>query len=126
MTLFIVNSKDYSSKVNQRSYNCQRRDVYSEWTDGNWITHRVISRSRIDGSFTMTFLSETDYAGFLSDIAAVKTAGGYCPVTVWVNSDKATASINAFIEIVTIHRWTTAAYGGDPAVAAVTIRVIER
>lgn len=125
-TLLIVNSHDYSGKVNQQSYSCQRKDVYTEWTDGNKIVHRVVARSRIEGSFTMTFLSQTDYAAFKADLNAVKTSGGYFPITVWVNTDKATASINAFVELSTIHRWTTEAFGGNPEVAAVTVKIVER
>lgn len=126
MTLFIVNGNDYSDRISQKSYSCQKRDIFTEWTDGNWITHREITRTRIEGSFSITFLAEDDYEDFKSDLDAVKTSGGYLPITVWVNTDKATASINAFVELSTVHRWTTEAFGGTPEIASVKVKFKER
>lgn len=126
MSLLVINSTDYSENVIQKSYSVQRQDLYTEWVDGNWITHRVIARQQITGSFNMTFTSAAAYEAFKANIDTVKTVDGYCPVTLWVNNIKASETINAFVELTTKHRWTEAIYGGSPELAAVTVKITER
>lgn len=126
MSLFTVNSTDYSDNVLQKSYSVQRQDLYTEWVDGNWITHRVIARQQITGSFNMTFTSAAAYEAFKADIDTVKTADGYCPVTLWVNNIADSVTINAFVELTTKNRWTEDAFGGTPELAAVTVKITER
>lgn len=126
MALFLVNSVDFSGYIIQKSYSVQKQDVYQTWTDGNWKTHRVIARQRVSGSFKMTFLTEAAYNDFKSAVAAVKTANGYCPLQVWCNNTKTLETVNAFLDFTTTNRWTTAAFGGDPVVAAVSVAIEER
>ena len=121
-----INETDFSSNVIQRSYNIQKAEEYATWVDGNWITHREISRTRVSGSFNMTFLSENAYESFLSAVEAVKTSGGYCPIKLWVNTSKQLETINAFLTITTKTVWTTEAFGSEPAVSGVTVKVSQR
>ena len=124
--LLQINSVDFTDNVIQKSYRVQQQDEYEEWTDGNWITHREIVRTRINGTIALTFTSETDYAGLTGAIAAVKTSGGYCPITLWVNNTKSLETINAFLIVETEHRWTTPAFGMTPEIAAVTLKIKQR
>lgn len=126
MVLLKINNVDFTARVNEKSYTVQKQDVYSSWTDGNWTDHRVIARTRVSGQFTMTFPTEASYTAFLAAVNAVKTTGGYCPVTVWVNNEKALATVNAFLDIQTKHRWTTEAFGQTPELASVTVKLQER
>ena len=126
MVLLKINNVDFTDRVNQRSYNVQKQDEYETWTDGNWITHHETVRTRVSGSIDLTFLTEAQYTAFNAAIAAVKTAGGYCPVQLWINNTKELATINAFLTIQTKHRWTMPAFGGTPEVAAATVKVIQR
>lgn len=126
MQLFTINSVDYTSAVDQRTYSVQQEDVYTAWQDGNWKEHRVIARTKIAGSFNMTFLSKTAYDAFLADFAAARNAAGYYTTTLWVNSIAAAATVNAFLEIKTISRWTMEAFGGTPEVFSVSVKVTER
>ena len=129
MTLLTINSIDFTSKINQRKYNIQKKPVYTSWTDGNGITHRVVTRTRVSGSFSMSFLSVSDYDDFKSAVAAVKTNGDYCPISIYVNNTKETLSINAFVDFETTLRWTQnydQQTGSTPALAQVTVSITER
>lgn len=126
MVLLKINNVDFTDRVLQKSYDVQKQDEYESWTDGNWITHREITRTRVSGSMNLTFLSEAQYTAFNAAIAAVKTTGGYCPVQLWINNTKELETINAFLTISTKHRWTMPAFGGTPEVAAVTLKVTQR
>ena len=123
--LLKVNSVDFTSYVVQKSYSVQKQDEYAKWTDGNWIEHREVTRQRISGSFSMTFTTETEFDTFKSALNAVKT-NGYYPIQVYVNTTKTLESINAFLEFSVIHKWTTAAFGQTPEIAAVDIKVTQR
>ena len=129
MALLTINNIDFTGKINQRKYNVQKQPVYSTWVDGNGITHRVITRTRVSGSFTMTFSSAADYDAFTGAVAAVKTNGGYCPITIYANNTKETLNINAFVDFETALRWTLQYdqnTGSTPALAGVTVKIEER
>lgn len=123
--LFIVNGVDFSAYISQKTYTMQKEDVFTSWEDGNHITHREVSRQRISGAFTMTFLTGSAFDAFAAALAAVKT-NGYYPVSVWCNTTKNTESINAFVDVNTAHRWTTAAFGENPEAAIVKVTVTQR
>lgn len=126
MVLFKVNNVDFTEYVIQKSYSVQEADVYTSWTDGNWITHRVISRQQISGSFNMTFTTEAEYDAFKVAVDAAKTPSGYCPIQIFVNTTKTLETINAFVDFTAKNRWTMEAFGGDPEIAAVTVKITER
>lgn len=129
MSLFLVNSIDFTSKINQRSYNVQKQPVYSSWVDGNLNTHRNITRQRVSGSFTMSFLSSADFDAFNNAVAAVITNGGYCPVSVYANNTKELVSINAFVDYDANLVWTQIydqQTGSTPELASVKVKITER
>lgn len=129
MALFTVNNVDFTSKINQKKYNIQKKPVYTNWTDGNGIVHRVVTRTRVSGSFPMSFFSVADYDAFKNAVEAVRTNGDYCPITIYANNTKETLNINAFVDYETSLRWTQVydqQTGSTPAVAAVTVTISER
>ena len=127
MVLFKVNNVDFTARVNhQKSYAVQSNDVYTTWTDGNYVDHRVVARQRISGSFTMTFTSDAQFDAFTAALAAVKHVDGYYPVQVWDNKSKTLVSINAFIDYTPQHRWTEASFGQTPELTAVSVKISQR
>ena len=121
-----INSTDFSSYVVRRSYNVQKAEEFATWVDGNWVTRHENVRTRVSGSFKMTFLSESEYETFLNAIDTVKTSGGYCPIKLWVNTSKQLETINAFITLSTKNVWTSDVFGNEPAVSGVTVKVTQR
>lgn len=122
----MIGGEDFSEFINQKTYNIQRKDVFGSWEDGNWITHRNVVRTQVSGSFTMTFSREEDHDAFIDAVAAAKTAGGYCEIDVFVDTDKTFDTINAFLEIEAKHRWTMEAFGQTPELAVVTVKITEK
>lgn len=105
MIFFKIGNTDLSEFADIQNFNINQEDIYEEWTDGNWIFHREIVRTRISGSFKLGFRTETDWTAFLTLIAAEKTAAGYFPVTVHVNNTGATETINAFLDMSGANKW---------------------
>lgn len=129
MALLTINNVDFTSKINQRKYNVQKQPVYTTWTDGNHVTHRSITRNRVSGSFTMSFLSAVEFDAFNAAVNAVKTVGGYLPVTVYVNNTKESLTINAFLDYDAMLVWTQiydVQTGSTPELASVTVKLSER
>ena len=121
-----INSVDFSGYVNKKSYEVQQNTEYVEWVDGNHKTHRSVTRQKVSGKFTLTFLSITDYTTFRTNVAAATNAEGYVAVTLYVNNTQASATINAFLDITAKTVWTTDAYDRSPEVALVTVKLEER
>jgi hypothetical protein len=129
MALLTINNVDFTSKINQRKYNVQKQPVYTTWTDGNHVTHRSITRTRVSGSFTMSFLSAAEFDAFNAAVNAVKTVGGYLPLTVYVNNTKESLTINAFLDYDAMLVWTQVydiQTGSTPALASVSVKLSER
>lgn len=126
MVLLKINNVDFTDNViHQKGYSVLSQDIYTRWTDGNHIEHREVSRQRVSGSFNMVFRSEAEFNTFIEAIAAVKTSG-YCPIQVWVNTTKTLTSIQAFVDIKPVHRWTEPAFGQTPELATVSVKIQER
>lgn len=125
MNLLSINSTDFSAFVDQKTYLMQKTPVFEEWEDGNWKTHRVVARTRIVGSFLLTFTTETDFDSFMSAVNSVITSDGYVPVTVFVNTTKAAENINAFIDMEVMHRWTMPGFGQTPEIGVITVELTE-
>lgn len=97
--LFKISSTDLTKWEDTQKHNVNRADVFEEWTDGNWTTHRVISRTRISGSVVLNFSRESDYANFITLLSTARNADGYYPITVWCSNTNTSETINAFLDI---------------------------
>ena len=98
-------SGDLSAFADIQNYDVNKADVYQDWTDGNWIEHREIVRTRISGTVTLGFQTATDWNAFIALLNSTRTADGYFPVTVWVNNTGTSESIDAFLDLVGSGKW---------------------
>lgn len=107
--LFKISSTDLTAYEKTEKHSVNKEDIFEEWTDGNWITHRVIARTRITGTVTLSFSRETDYATFIALMASAKDTNGYYPITVWCNNSNTTETINAFLDFSGDTKWDVTA-----------------
>lgn len=97
--LFKISSTDLTKWEDTSKHEVNRADVWEEWIDGNWITHRVIARTRVTGKVVLNFSRATDYAAFVAILSSARDADGYYPVTVWCANTNTTETINAFLDV---------------------------
>lgn len=97
--LFKIGTTDLTKWEKTDLHNVNNEDVFEEWVDGNWITHRTVTRTRVSGTVVLSFAKETDYAAFIALLSAERTTDGYYPITVWCAGSAVT--INAFLDITT-------------------------
>lgn len=107
--LFVIGSTDLTSWEQTENHNVNREDVYEEWVDGNWISHRVIARTRVSGTVILSFARATDFASFMTLMSTARDANGYYPVTVWCSNTNSTETINAFLDIDGATKWDVTA-----------------
>lgn len=105
MTFFQIGSTDLTSFADIQNYSINKEDVYQEWTDGNWINHREIARTRISGTVQLGFKTAQSWTAFQTLLAAQKNAAGYFPVTLFVNNTGTTETIDAFLDMTNISKW---------------------
>lgn len=98
--LFTINTTDLTKWEKTAEHAVNREDVFEVWTDGNWVDHRVIGRTRVNGTVTLTFWKESDYANFVSLLSSERDAEGYYPITVWCANTNTTETVNAYLDIV--------------------------
>jgi len=103
--LFTIGSTDLTKWEDTTVHTVNRDDVFEEWTDGNYITHRVITRTRISGTVTLSFSRETDFTNFMSLMSTARNINGYYSVTVWCNNTNTSETINAFLDISGDTKW---------------------
>lgn len=102
---FKIGSTDFTAYTDIQNCNINAEDVYDTWTDGNWITHRVIVRQRISGTVKIGFKSTADLASFLSVLSSERNSNGYYPVTAYVNNMNGSSTFNAYLDLVGEAKW---------------------
>ena len=107
--LFVISSTDLTSWEDKEKHDVNRADVWEEWVDGNWVTHRVISRTRVTGTVALNFAKESDFASFITLLSSARNADGYYPITVWCSNTNTTETINAFLDIDGDTKWDVTA-----------------
>ena len=105
MIFFKIGTTDLTEYADIQNHNINKEDVYQDWTDGNWIAHRDIVRTRISGSFQLGFKDSTAWTSFLTLLSTQKNAAGYYQVTVYVNNTGAEETINAFLDLQAAGKW---------------------
>lgn len=124
--LFVINNIDFTERINDLKYKMRRKEIYREWQDGNFTTHRARLRNVVQGDFVMTFYNEADYDAFNDAVNAATDAEGISTMTVFLDKEKINVTINGFIDYDTRIVWTSEAFGSLPAVAEVAVSIIER
>lgn len=105
MTLIQIGSTDLTAYADIQNFNINREDVYESWTDGNWIDHREIVRTRIRGTFQLGFKASAAWESFLALMSSEQDAAGFFPVTVYVQNTGSTETIDAFLDITGAAKW---------------------
>jgi len=107
--LFLINSTDCTPWEDTTKHSVNREDVFEEWTDGNWITHRVIARTRISGTVVLNFAKESDFTNFMTLMTTARNANGYYPIQVWCSNTNTNETLNAFLDISGDTQWDVTA-----------------
>lgn len=98
MTFLSIGGTDVSSHIDIQEYKVNAEDVYDSWTDGNWVTHRVVTRTRVSGTCEVGFASATDYAAFVALLATARQPGGWYNINCYLHNKGANASVQAYID----------------------------
>ena len=96
---------DLTSAVNIQEYGLNRERVYQTWTDGNWIEHRDVVRTRIQGEVSVGFRIEADYRAFLTALAAARGTDGTVKLKAYVNNVESVCEFYAFVDTAGAGRW---------------------
>lgn len=102
---FKISSTDLSGYEDIQNHSVQLLDEYETWVDGNHVTHRVITRTRISGTVILGFKKATDFAALQTLLGSAKDANGYYPISVYCNNTGACESVNAFLDIQGADKW---------------------
>lgn len=97
--LFKISSTDLTQWEDTEQHKVNRDDVFTTWTDGNWIEHREIVRTRVSGSVVLGFKREADFTAFMTLLTTERDVNGYYPVTVWCSNTNTSETINAFLDL---------------------------
>lgn len=102
---FKIANTDLTRFEDIQNHAVDREDIFETWTDGNWIDHRVIVRTRISGKVTLGFSDAADFTAFVNLMQTAKTADGYYPVTVYCRNTGTTETFNAFLDVAGGDKW---------------------
>ena len=100
MQLFVVNNKDFTPHITVPSYKVNDEEVYEEWQDANYKTHREITRKQVNGSFKVLYDVVEELDDFFDTIETLKAASddGSIEMTVYLNNLHTTKTITAFVK----------------------------
>ncbi len=114
---------DLTPWLDIQNYKMNRADVFTTWTDGNHVDHRVVFRTRISGQLRLGFEKAEDYSGFIAVLASQKTTDGYYPVTVYCSNTGTIETFDAFIDNEDEDKWDLV---GGTQWQVQTLRISER
>lgn len=97
--LFKISTTDLTKWEDTEQHKVNRDDVFTTWTDGNWIEHREIVRTRVSGTVVLGFKRESDFTAFMTLLTTARDVNGYYPVTVWCSNTNTSETINAFLDL---------------------------
>lgn len=103
--LFKIGSTDLTGYEDMEKHNVNKDEIFEEWVDGNYITHRLLSRTQIAGSVYLKFPRETAYTTFLTLLSTARDVDGYYPVTVYCSNTGTAETFNAYLDIVGETKW---------------------
>lgn len=105
MVFFQIGSTDLTDYADIQNYNVNQEDVFEEWTDGNYVTHRVVTRTRISGTVKLGFKDAVAWAAFQTLLTSQRNINGYYPVTLYVNNTGDTVTTNVFLDTTNATKW---------------------
>lgn len=100
MQLFVVDNKDFTMHIKVPSYKVNDEDIYEEWEDSDYNTHRDITRTRVSGDFTLLYDDVDELDDFFDTINTLKESSdnGAIEMTVYCNNTHSVKTITAFIK----------------------------
>ena len=96
--IFKLNNKDYTKFLQDDSYNVNSVDIGESWTDANYKKH-INQIFKVQGSFNLVFVKDSDYNTFLSDVESSKNADDFVVCTVHVINLNTTKQIECILTI---------------------------
>lgn len=96
--IFQINGNDYTKYLQDDSYNIVQVDIGDSWTDANFKKH-VNEILKVQGSFSMAFITDDEFDDFLADVEASKNSSGYVVCTLHVLNLNTTRQIECFLNI---------------------------
>lgn len=80
---------DFTKHIVAPTYDVNYEDVNEDWTNADYVTKRIVPRTKITGSLEMKFLTRYDYNNFLALIKQNRSINGkgYIQLRVQVNND---------------------------------------
>ena len=105
MIFFKVGSTDLTPWGDIQNYDINRDDVFETWTDGNYVNHREIVRTRYGGKVTLGFDNATDFAAFTALMTSARQIGGYYSVTAYIQNTGETATFDAYLDTDGSGKW---------------------
>lgn len=96
--IFELNNTDYTKYLQDDTYNVVQVDIGDSWTDANYKKH-ANHVYKVQGSFSMAFVNDSDYTQFLSDVESAKNNDGNVECNVFVINKNTTMNIECFMAI---------------------------
>ena len=103
--LFKIGSTDLTAFEDREKHSVNKAEEFSNWTDGNWVDHQELVRTRVSGSVFLKFKKIADFNTFNSLLTSERNANGYYSVTVWVSNTQTSETINAFLTVSGDTKW---------------------
>lgn len=76
MQKIMIGTTDITGLIVDGTYNMDAEDKYESWQDANYVEHRIIVASKVEGSFNVVLKSDgTSLADFVDIIEAAETNG---------------------------------------------------
>ena len=97
--LFKIDTTDLTPWEKTSEHEANKTEVWEEWTDGNLVTHRVVSRTRVTGKVILNFSRLTDYTAFLTLLFTKRNVNGYYPVSIYCSNTDTLETVNAFLDV---------------------------
>lgn len=97
--LFKIDTTDLTPWEKTSEHEANKTEVWEEWTDGNLLTHRVVSRTKVTGKVILNFSRLTDYTAFLTLLSTKRNVNGYYPVSIYCSNTDTLETVNAFLDV---------------------------
>ena len=80
---------DFTSNIVAPTYDVNYEDVNEDWEDANYVTHRIVPRTKVKGSLELLFASKYDYNNFirLLQLNSKINGNGYTQLRLQVNNN---------------------------------------
>lgn len=85
MELFKIGDTDFTDYIIASSYNVDAQNAYKEWEDIFYNLHRDKVKTRITGSFTMSFANDEGAFRDFVELIEAATVGDKTRLTVYLN-----------------------------------------